>query len=841
MANSHPIEQALLTGSRAKNYALKIAELCARLPTDITSLNDKQRSEIVRLAAVCRSSKAVTAALSIDTLPSIDEVPEFMDLFCESYYPVLEDGKRTVGFWSIKDSATLTPEDVHEWVRDVKTDKKTGAPTIVPVPFSTWWKNHKPDYEIYGVAANRAEWNKKVIKGEDRICVNTMYEKPPVCTVKPSVYGDGKDAMFVLDEVLKRAIHDPDNDLAQLKRIGFIVDAGSHLLALRDFKPFRCRKLFCFTSTNCGQGTGKSLLHESIASLVPRDAACTVPTTELAGNNLLALYGASVCVLTEAPSTASERYTSEDIKSFADAGWKTATEKYVAKRPVCDNALKLLSSNHLAPLPVDSNRSRRLEFFTAIESNDGGRELHNLLSDVQAKTGWTNEQLRKCIGWALLERAKELCEMGYTPCDVARRSIDARHLLCVPDYDYFVVEFGNNGEGTYSNYKEFRSDHGFTWNPDKYRYEAALEMSKSVDAWLEGCKPCLPSSPKPTAPNDSESKDKQSNTKETGNDNADKSTEDGKQTTEVANEQAEHFSGFQFKTRTAKALLEPNKMGLTELYQRIVKDPLLKSQTQKVRDGTADKIHALPQIFPGTYFKKFSRRDSIAGFTGFTHIDFDYVAENGDGLTPEQIRDGLSELPGFVIGGLSSRGNGAWAIFYAGDKIDTIDKYEAAERALYYMAEDHICMNADKGAHLPTCGRVIAHDPDCRIAPEVVFGNLPEPYSWIVPKYKVSTKSLKNIVRDIDMTPVERARQEKFLEAVVANSCEKVQLATTGERHQTAIKAIANIVLCCSERGITPLESWGRQVRDACCSCGLPKNEVNDIMKFWKRRTGVSI
>ena len=76
-----------------------------------------------------------------------------------------------------------------------------------------------------------------------------------------------------------------------------------------------------------------------------------------------------------------------------------------------------------------------------------------------------------------------------------------------------------------------------------------------------------------------------------------------------------------------------------------------------------------------------------------------------------------------------------------------------------------------------------------------------------------------------EMTPNERVRQERFLflEVVVSSACEKVQSAASGGRHDTAIKAAANIILCCKERGMTPLSSWARQLRDACVSCGLPK------------------
>jgi len=828
MAISQSIEKALSGGSRSKNFASKIKKLCGSLPLTMVEVTPKQREEIVRLAAACRASKAVTAALSISDLPSIDEVPDFMDLFCETYYPVLEDGKRTVGFWSIKDSATLTADDVHEWVRDTKVNKKTGKPELVPVPFGTWWRNHRPDYEIYGVAADRAQWNKKLIYNEDRMCVNTVYDKPPVLIDMPTNYGDGTDAAIVLDAVLERTIHDGDSKNAERKRIGFVVDAGSHLLALRDFGNFRCCKIFCFTSTNAGQGTGKSFLHESLAALVPRNATCTVPTTELAGSNLLALYGSSVCILTEAPSTSSERYTAEDIKAFADAGWKTATEKYIAKRSVRDNSLKLLSSNHLAPLPVDNVRSRRVEYFVSRENTDGGTELRNIITSVQSRTGWSDEETRRCVGWALLERAARLVAEGYSPCAVARRTIDASHMLSFADYDYFINNNGNASED-YSGYKDFRSDCGFSWSPDKYRYGVTLEMSRSLDSWINGNMPTAtppPSDPEPpSAPKPSASKPSAPKA------SAPKASSPSEPVLR------EPFTGFQHKTRTAKALLEPNRISVSALYHRLVHDPVLIQNTAAVRAGTALKKYVLPQIFPGTVFNRYSRRENIIGFTGFTHVDFDDIVVNSKGrLTPEQVRDAMAELPGFVIGAVSSRGNGVWAIFYAGDKINSIDKYTAAEQSLHMLAEDAVSMPADTGTFLPTLGRVIGHDPDSRICEAAVFGKLPEPYSWKAPKFAALNKPVSACIPERDMTADQRVREERFLEAVVANSCEKVQNAGDGERHQTAIKAVANVVLCCTERGITPLTSWGRQLRDACLSrTGNKRQEYRYEQMRWNK------
>ena len=79
------------------------------------------------------------------------------------------------------------------------------------------------------------------------------------------------------------------------------------------------------------------------------------------------------------------------------------------------------------------------------------------------------------------------------------------------------------------------------------------------------------------------------------------------------------------------------------------------------------------------------------------------------------------------------------------------------------------------------------------------------------------------------------------METVVENSCSKVQLACDGEKHNTAIRAAANIMICCRERGLHPLPSWGRRLRDACLSCGLPPAEVKGILQYWKEKTGVAI
>ena len=131
--------------------------------------------------------------------------------------------KRTVGFWSVKDSVILAPTDIHEWVRDNKLNKKTGKYEIVPVPFGTWWNTHKPDYEIYGVASDRAQWNQKVIYTEERMCINMMYDRPPVLIERPSKYGNGEDANMILDALLERTITDKDENHSKSKTKRFRV------------------------------------------------------------------------------------------------------------------------------------------------------------------------------------------------------------------------------------------------------------------------------------------------------------------------------------------------------------------------------------------------------------------------------------------------------------------------------------------------------------------------------------------------------------------------------------------------------------------------------------------
>lgn len=827
---SHPVEAALRSGSRAKNYARQIAELCRGLPECGAALSERQRAAASKLAVLCRAAKAVNVALGVSESPAIDGVAEFSDLFCDTYYPVLEDGKRIVAFWSIKDKATLSPADVHEWVRDRKVNKKTEKSEVVAVPFGSWWTAHRPDYDLYGVAADRAMWQSKVIDADGRKCVNTVYGMPPVLAEKPARYGDGAAASALLDELLNRTITDPDPENALRKRQNFVLDAGAHLLALRDGGNFRCRKIFCFASTNRGQGTGKSVLHESIAALVPRDAAIVVPTTTLATENLLPLYSASVCILTEAPSTATEKYTAEDVKAFADAGWKNAQEKYVAKRAVRDNSVKLMSSNHLSPLPIDSARSRRIEFFVSLEVGDGGESLRRILDEAEARHGWTVDDLRACVGWALLERAARYLEEGAVPFAVARRTIAAKHLLSPADLDFFETN-PNATEKSHSDYRDFRSDKGITWAPDYYRFCAIVEMASSVEGWIDDA----PVSPRP--PTQPEPPKEEPITVSSADGNREGEAEE---TEEVEEETTQGPIALQYKRRMATAYLEESRIGIAALYAYIVGDAGLKASTEAVRAGTANKKEVLRQVFPGAWFKRFSREANIVGWTGLTHVDFDHVKENGNGITPEQIRDALAELPGFVIGGLSSRANGAWGIFNAGDGIKDYDTYMAAERSLFAMCEERMCMKCDEGPRLPTVGRTLAYDEDCRICDEAIAGGLPASYPWKAPTFAVSRVRLRPSEQRPVSTADEAVRNERFMERVVENSCEKIQQACEGERHDAAIKAIANIDINARERGVAPLSTWGRRIRDACQSVGLEGGEVNSIMTYWKQRTGLA-
>ena len=832
---STSVGAALRGGSRGRNFARRISDVCACL--DETGLTDDLREEIIRLAAACRASKEVATILSMDDLPAIDEIPEFHDLLNETYYPVLEDGKRTVGFWSVKDAATLSPDDVHEWVRDTKLDEKTKQMVVVPVSFSSFWKKRKPDYELFGVVCDRSMWSSKVVTAEDgRRCVNTAYGRPPVRMAPPVKYGDGKDAGMVLDAILRGTITDDDEHNAMRKRVGFVLDAGGHLLAMRDFGEFRCRKIFCFTSTNAGQGTGKSLLHESLSSLVPQDASVCIPTTALAGNNLLPLYASTVCVLTEAPSTSSERYTAEDVKAFADAGWKTAEEKYVAKRAVRDNSLKLLSSNHMAPLPIDSPLSRRIEFFRAAECGDGGQGLRAMLDEVQERNGWSQEELRRCVGWALLCRAEQLIAAGAEPVAVARRSIGAAHLLSMPDYEFLVTNCGNQAP-SYADYKEFRNDNGITWSPNMWRFNEFVIMSKSVDEWLNGM---MPPAEMPDGEPDG--------TPDGGPDRGPDGGPDGKgdgthveaaQTAPVASV-VRMDARMQFKPRMATAYLEQGLLTLRDVYDYVVKDEGLRLATEAVRNGTGDKRRTLRQVFPGVRFEKFTRRANIVGFNGLTHIDFDKVSQDGNGATVEQVRDTLSKLPGFVMAAVSSGGDGVWAIFYAGDQVVDVDTYDAAQRALAIMAEEAVCMRSDSNILLPTAGRTLGHDRGCLVAKTVLDGGLPEPFVWQAPRYRTANVRLSGI-QPSNMTVADRARNERFLEAVVDRACESIQTATEGDRHNAAIRGVANVALSCKERGITPLVTWGQRLLDACLLCGIGKLEARGIMDYWAQQTGVRV
>ena len=248
---ANPVEVALRSGSRAKSYLAKIEKLCRGLPADPRQIRQQDAAEITKLAAACRATRAVAAVLNQVEVPAAEELADFFDLFGVLYYPVMEDGKRSVGFWSIKDAATLTPEDVHEWVRETRPHPKTGKQETIPIPFGTWWKNHRPDYELYGVASDRAEWRNKTIVVDGRKYVNTVYGMPPVLDTAPGGYC-AEVAQFALTAVLDRVITDEVDANAKRKRDAFVLDVGAHLLALRDGGDFRCRKLFCFTSTNGG-------------------------------------------------------------------------------------------------------------------------------------------------------------------------------------------------------------------------------------------------------------------------------------------------------------------------------------------------------------------------------------------------------------------------------------------------------------------------------------------------------------------------------------------------------------------------------------------------------------
>ena len=822
-----PLEAALRTGSRAKNFGAKIAGLCETLPQNVAALTVEQRTALTKLAGMCRSSRAVAAVLVATDVPAVDALPEFHDLFCSVYYPVMEDGKRTVGFWSVKDSATLSTTDVHEWVRGTRTDKKTGKTENVPVPFGNWWATHRPDYDLYGVASDRAAWNDKVIDVLGRKSVNSAYGRPPVLLDAPKSYDDGSEARAVLDALLERVITDIDPENALRKRQAFVLDAGAHLLALRDFGTFRCFKIFCFTSTNGGQGTGKSLLHESIAALVPRDASVCVPTTMLATGNLLPLYDSSVCILTEAPSTASERYTAEDVKAFADAGWKTAEEKYVAKRAVRDNSLKLLSSNHLSPLPIDSSRSRRVEFFVAGKVTDGGTSLRRLLDGIQARTGWTGEQLRLCVGWALLLRAQQYLDEGAVPVGVARRTIDAAHLLSPSDYDYFVVESGAVKGASYSDYRDNRSDKGFTWSPDAYKFKVVVELSKAREEWIEA-----PTAPPPE--NEPHPEDRVVGLSPEIPQSVPASESEMPTQIDVPR----HL--MQYKPRMRAFYVSRERMSIAELWKYVTTDEELKRATDAVRAGKADKRSCLRQVFPGAIFDRYSRATNIIGWTGLTHVDFDHIADQGNGLTPAQVRDAMAEMPGFVIGSLSSRGNGAWAIFHAGNGIKDYDTYFAANQTIRLACEDVLCMPSDDGTRLPTIGRTLAHDPDCRVSDAALCGMLPTAFEWKAPTFAITRTTLRPTEQRQEATGDEMVRNERFLEAVVEKACEKVQSAPNGERHGTAVKAVANVVMCCQERGVQPLSAWGRRLREACRSCGLDAAETNGIMSYWRQKTGLA-
>jgi hypothetical protein len=83
---------------------------------------------------------------------------------------------------------------------------------------------------------------------------------------------------------------------------------------------------------------------------------------------------------------------------------------------------------------------------------------------------------------------------------------------------------------------------------------------------------------------------------------------------------------------------------------------------------------------------KYSRRANLLGFTGLVHIDFDNIRENGNGLTPEEVRDNLATLPGFVIGcDLFSRKWGVGDSLMQVKKVTSFDRFDAARRALVFL------------------------------------------------------------------------------------------------------------------------------------------------------------
>ena len=301
-------------------------------------------------------------------------------------------------------------------------------------------------------------------------------------------------------------------------------------------------------------------------------------------------------------------------------------------------------------------------------------------------------------------------------------------------------------------------------------------------------------------------------------------------------------------------------MSLMQLYELVTSNDKLKTNTETYRrmveeytdeHGEMSREHKketrdygntmFPQIFPTTIFDKFARNKSIIGYTGLVHVDFDDVSENNDSLTAEDVRDMLSELDGFVMSAVSCGGDGTWAIFNAGDKVTDYHSFKVASETIERTCEELVSMRNDSGTKRPSTGRKVGHDDNCAISYDVLKGGLPEPFEWKLPRYAVAdTRSLKAPTNDPELEAHEIANRERFLEIVVARSCANIIAAGDGDRHNAAIRAIANIVLCCREKSIAPLSTWGRKVREACLTCGLPRGEVSGIMQYWKQESGVS-
>lgn len=863
------IVNALQSGAHSSRHAKSIAKLSDDIPDALPSysnLSDVIRDKILRLAGICRCSRAVKNILmsgsQSQSVTEYDTTPEFDDLLYRAYYPVLEDGRASVRFWCVNTNRIITSQDVHEWVRDTAIDKKTGKLLKIVVPFHSYWCKHIPDYDIYGVCFDRAKWREPTVSTDTgTVCVNTAFNRTPVRETAPDGYVKS-EAEAALDLILESVITDPDPVNATMKRDKFVLDVGSHMLSLRDGGSFRCRKVFCFTSTNNGQGTGKTFLHEAIASLAPRDGVCVVPTTSLAGNNLLPIYSSIVTILTEAPATSDERYTAEDVKAFADAGWKTAEEKYVAKRQVYDNSVKLLSSNHLSPLPIDSANSRRVEYFVSRECDDGGLSIRMELDKRQTAMGVDGDGLRACVGWALLERARDMLMNGSVPSEYARRTIDSKHILSEYDYEYFVNEQGNVVED-YKGYRSWRGDRGCTWSYDMLRYRRQFCLSKSVEKWIDSVlpKPPPPPTQKPKHPLQIQSVTVQNSVaKKQGMRIKIPSSSQSVQISPAPEQQPLNTnptmcsvpgqgnsskdpkfvgcSEIQYKPKMRTAWLAKDSYTLSGIID-LVRGNGIKDATESVRKGTGDKRESLPQIFPSARFSRMTRRENITGYTGIIHVDYDKVSVNTSGkMTAETLRDAISSanIKGFLMSGVSASGNGVWALFYAGDRVNDLDTFSSATKALYEECDAIAGFESDRATSKPTLGRLLAYDPDIRFNPSIQNGILPDPFEWKESKYATVSRMPKPVIRR-ERTKDERVRDERFMEVVVERSCEKIRSANE-QRHNTAISQIANIMKCCEERMMIPLTTWKERIREACLSSGLDRSETNSIMTFWRRIDG---